>query len=210
MNSDYASPYDNQFKILMVGNSGVGKSSLLLRFTDDVFDDLQPTIGVDFKVKSVRVENKYVKLTVWDTAGQERFRTLTSAYYRGAHGVIFVYDVTRKETFDDLRSVWLREAEQFTTNHDFVRMVVANKLDLEADRVVSRADGEQFARDVKSLYAESSAKTCAGVQFAFEELISRILETPSLCDAAAGRSGPGGAGGIALSQQDADDDSCAC
>mmetsp|Transcript_14055 Transcript_14055/g.37746 ORF Transcript_14055/g.37746 Transcript_14055/m.37746 type:complete len:205 (-) Transcript_14055:979-1593(-) len=204
MNFGDAAAYDHQFKILMVGASGVGKSSLLLRFTDDVFDDLQPTIGVDFKVKSMSIENKHVKLTVWDTAGQERFRTLTSAYYRGAHGVIFVYDVTRRDTFEDLRNVWLREAEQFSTNFEFVRMVVANKLDLEANRVVSRSEGEQFARATASLFAESSAKTCAGVQFAFTELISRILETPSLCNASERP------GGIGLSQDNADDDSCAC
>merc|ERR1712182_16612 len=91
------STFDHLFKILLVGDSGVGKSSVLLRFTQNEFEDMSPTIGVDFKLKMMNVEDERLKLTIWDTAGQERFRTLTSSYYRGAHGIIFVYDVTRQE-----------------------------------------------------------------------------------------------------------------
>ena len=98
-------------KVLLVGDSGVGKSSLLLRFTTDDFEELSPTIGVDFRLKFVRVDGKKVKLTVWDTAGQERFRTLTSSYYRGAQGIVLAYDVTRRETFENLMDIWLREVE---------------------------------------------------------------------------------------------------
>ena len=93
MTSDDARAYDHLVKILLVGDSGVGKSSLLARFISDSFDEQGPTVGVDFKLKHVDVDGTRLKLTVWDTAGQERFRTLTSSYYRGAHGVVFVYDV---------------------------------------------------------------------------------------------------------------------
>lgn len=106
--------YDHLLKLLLVGDTHVGKSSLLLRFTDGSFDsDVQATIGVDFKVKMMRVSGKVVKATIWDTAGQERFRTLTSSYYRGAHGVVLVYDVTRPETFKRLPT-WLSEVENFS------------------------------------------------------------------------------------------------
>lgn len=91
------------------------QSSLLLRFTADTFDDLSPTIGVDFKLKTLSLDGKSLKLTVWDTAGQERFRTLTSSYYRGAQGVILVYDITRRDTFEALRDVWLKEVQMYAT-----------------------------------------------------------------------------------------------
>uniref|UniRef100_A0AAQ5X6R6 RAB18A, member RAS oncogene family n=1 Tax=Amphiprion ocellaris TaxID=80972 RepID=A0AAQ5X6R6_AMPOC len=116
-------------KILIIGESGVGKSSLLLRFTDDTFDPEQSaTIGVDFKVKTISVDGNKAKLAIWDTAGQERFRTLTPSYYRGAQGVILVYDVTRRETFTKLDN-WLNELETYCTRNDLVKMLVGNKID---------------------------------------------------------------------------------
>ncbi|KAJ9529498.1 hypothetical protein QJQ45_013850, partial [Haematococcus lacustris] len=117
--------YEHLFKVLLVGNSGVGKSCILMRFASDRFDEATTsTIGVDFKVKYVTVNNTKCKLTIWDTAGQERFRTLTSSYYRGAQGIIFVYDVTRRETFEDLENVWLREVDMYATVEDAIKMVV--------------------------------------------------------------------------------------
>ncbi|XP_006139813.1 ras-related protein Rab-18 isoform X3 [Tupaia chinensis] len=116
-------------KILIIGESGVGKSSLLLRFTDDTFDpELAATIGVDFKVKTISVDGNKAKLAIWDTAGQERFRTLTPSYYRGAQGVILVYDVTRRDTFVKLDN-WLTELETYCTRNDIVNMLVGNKID---------------------------------------------------------------------------------
>ncbi|XP_012588221.1 PREDICTED: ras-related protein Rab-18 isoform X2 [Condylura cristata] len=116
-------------KILIIGESGVGKSSLLLRFTDDTFDpELAATIGVDFKVKTISVDGNKAKLAIWDTAGQERFRTLTPSYYRGAQGVILVYDVTRRDTFVKLDN-WLSELETYCTRNDIVNMLVGNKID---------------------------------------------------------------------------------
>ena len=121
------------FKLLLLGDSGTGKSSLLLRFTDDRFlgENVQTTtIGVDFKVKFVEDENgQKIKLNIWDTAGQERFRTLTSSYYRGAEGVIMVYDVTNQQSFLDLKTVWLNELKTFADLPTLTLLVVGNKID---------------------------------------------------------------------------------
>ena len=101
--------YDYIFKILLIGNSAVGKSSLLMRFADDIFtDNFLPTIGVDFKIRTIESSGSIVKLQMWDTAGQEKFKTITSAYYKGAHGIILTYDITDKKSFYDLQN-WLSE-----------------------------------------------------------------------------------------------------
>ncbi|KFO52664.1 Ras-related protein Rab-18-B, partial [Corvus brachyrhynchos] len=135
-------------------------------------------LGVDFKVKKMVVEGRAVQLAVWDTAGQERFRTLTPSYYRGAQGVVLVYDVTRKDTFTGLQG-WLNELEMYNSNT--VKMLVGNKTD-KPDREVERKEGLQFARKHSLLFIETSAKTQEGVQHAFEELVIKILQTPSLWD----------------------------
>ncbi|XP_039015951.1 ras-related protein RABC1-like [Hibiscus syriacus] len=172
--------FDYLFKLLMIGDSGVGKSSLLLSFTAGTFDELSPTIGVDFKVKHVTAGGKKLKLAIWDTAGQERFRTLTSSYYRGAQGVVLVYDVTRRETFTNLIEVWTKEFELYTTNKDCIKMLVGNKLDKESQRVVTKKEGLEFAREYGCLFIECSAKTHANVQQCFDELVLKIVDTPSL------------------------------
>ncbi|XP_010022203.1 PREDICTED: ras-related protein Rab-18, partial [Nestor notabilis] len=152
---------------------------LLLRFTDDTFDpELAATIGVDFKVKTISVDGNKAKLAIWDTAGQERFRTLTPSYYRGAQGVILVYDVTRRDTFVKLDN-WLNELETYCTRNDIVKMLVGNKIDKE-NREVDRNEGLKFARKHSMLFIEASAKTCDGVQCAFEELVEKIIQTPGL------------------------------
>ena len=118
-------PILTSLKILIIGESGVGKSSLLLRFTDDAFDpEMAATIGVDFKVKVMNQQGNRVKLAIWDTAGQERFRTLTPSYYRGAQGAILVYDVSSRESFTKVED-WLTELETYSTNHDLIKMLVS-------------------------------------------------------------------------------------
>lgn len=172
--------FDYVFKLLLIGDSGVGKSSLLLRFTSDSFDDLSPTIGVDFKLKLMTIGGKRLKLTIWDTAGQERFRTLTSSYYRGAQGIIFVYDVTRRETFTNLSEIWAKEVDLYSTNQDCIKMLVGNKVDRENERVVTKQEGIALARQLGCLFLECSAKTHVNVENCFEELVLKILDTPNL------------------------------
>nr|XP_028558020.1 ras-related protein Rab-18-B-like isoform X4 [Podarcis muralis] len=128
-------------KLLLVGDSGVGKSSLLLRFTEDQFEPyLNPTIGVDFKVKKMVLGDFPVQLAIWDTAGQERFRTLTPSYYRGAQGIILVYDVTKRETFAGLEC-WLQELDVFTKK-SVVKMLVGNKIDEDAQKKIGLIERE--------------------------------------------------------------------
>jgi len=166
-------------KILIIGESGVGKSSLMLRFVDDTFDPEQSaTIGVDFRVTTINIDNQLVKLAIWDTAGQERFRTLTPSYYRGGQGIICVYDVSSRASFERL-SHWIAELDTYCTKADAVKMLVGNKIDVE-NRAVSRDEGLQFAKKHRMLFIEASAKTREGVQYAFEELIEKIIQTPGL------------------------------
>jgi len=180
-----AESLDHVFKILLIGDAGVGKSSILLQFTDGYFNDnLQSTIGVDFKIKVMDAagpdgRKKKVKVTIWDTAGQERFRTLTSSYYRGAQGIILVYDVARKPTFDHL-SDWLNEVEQFSMGggKDVIKLLVGNKID--QTRVVPRQQADEWARSRGMLFMEASAKTKEGINVVFDEVVQKILENPTL------------------------------
>ncbi|CAL9776354.1 unnamed protein product [Musa acuminata subsp. burmannicoides] len=304
--------YDYSFKILLIGDSAVGKSSLLVSFiSNHLGEDLAPTIGVDFKIKHLTVDDKKLKLTIWDTeisgcpyglldsflwnpfpkdlsldlllvpmdtqidiqynalqeeissffrmschlfgfffkpgfgfsrkcrawvelmyatlplasretmttrphimtvilygnslkdcrimtdthaamkiiyrqqngyTGQERFRTLTSSYYRGCQGIILVYDVTKRETFTNLADVWVKEVELYATNHNCVKVLVGNKVDKEADRMVTREEGNAFANEYGCLFLECSAKTRANVERCFEELALKILEVPKLVE----------------------------
>ncbi|KAJ3682546.1 hypothetical protein LUZ60_015119 [Juncus effusus] len=174
--------YEYSFKILLIGDSAVGKSSLLVSFISSQMGDLAPTIGVDFKIKVLTVGGKKLKLTIWDTAGQERFRTLTSSYYRGAQGIILVYDVTKRETFTNLSDVWAKEIELYSSNKDCIKMLVGNKLDKESEREVTREEGLKFAEESGSLFLECSAKTRTNVEKCFEDLALKILEVPSLLD----------------------------
>jgi len=200
-------PILTNLKILIIGESGVGKSSLLLRFTDDQFDpELAATIGVDFKVKVMDQQGNKVKLAIWDTAGQERFRTLTPSYYRGAQGAILVYDVSSRESFTKVED-WLNELETYSTNHDLIKMLVGNKCDKEGERMVSKEEGQKCARKYQMMFIEASAKTKEGVHVAFEELVEKIIQTPGLWaqdrksirvaggGAGEGEGGQGGCGG---------------
>lgn len=177
-----SSSYDLSFKILLIGDSGVGKSSLLFSFISNAVDDPSPTIGVDFKIKLLTVAGKRLKLTIWDTAGQERFRTLTTSYYRGAQGIILVYDVTRRETFTDLSDIWAKEIELYSSNQDCIKVLVGNKVDKESDRAVTREEGIALAQEYGCSFFECSAKTRENVEKCFEELALKILAVPSLLE----------------------------
>lgn len=168
-------------KLLLIGNASVGKSSLLLRFSDEQWlpeDEASATIGVDFRVHKMEVNGRKVKLSIWDTAGQERFRTITSSYYRGAQGIILVYDVANRETFEALPK-WFSEIDTYVSI-TVPKIIVGNKVDKENSRQVSTNEGSAFASRQNALFVEASAKTAIGVREVFEELVARILETPEL------------------------------
>ncbi|KAH9671141.1 ras-related protein RABC2a [Citrus sinensis] len=158
--SGQSNSYDLSFKILLIGDSGVGKSSLLVSFISSSVDDLSPTIGVDFKIKLLTVAGKRLKLTIWDT----------------------VYDVTRRETFTNLSDVWAKEVDLYSTNQDCVKMLVGNKVDRDSERVVSREEGIALAKEHGSLFLECSAKTRENVEQCFEQLALKIMEVPSLLE----------------------------
>uniref|UniRef100_A0A452XJM9 GTP-binding protein n=1 Tax=Aegilops tauschii subsp. strangulata TaxID=200361 RepID=A0A452XJM9_AEGTS len=135
------SEYDYLFKLLLIGDSSVGKSCLLLRFADDAYVDTYiSTIGVDFKIRTVELDGKSVKLQIWDTAGQERFRTITSSYYRGAHGIIIVYDVTDRESFNNVKQ-WLSEIDRYASD-SVCKLLVGNKCDLVDSKVVDTEEAK--------------------------------------------------------------------
>lgn len=174
---DSRDQYDNVFKLLLIGESGTGKSSIFMRFTEDHFQhDMSTTIGVDFKVRHLHLprRNKRVKLTIWDTAGQERFRTLTSSYYRGAQGVVLVYDITRRSSFEQLEH-WCKEVETYASYQDIVKVLVGNKLDLQQEqRQVTVAEGREFARRHGMLFLECSALTAENIDRVFEEVALKV------------------------------------
>ena len=163
------------FKVLIIGDSSVGKSNILLRFSDNIFHEtFLPTIGVDFKIKNLIVNDKNVKLNIWDTAGQERFKTITSAYYKGSHGVILVYDITDRDSFNNV-SNWINESKKFAGNN-VVRILVGNKCDLNEGRKVTFKEGSEFAEREGMMFFEASAKAKINIDEIFSELTKGMLE----------------------------------
>ena len=167
--------YDYIFKVLLVGNSVVGKSSLILRYVDQIWNDVfVPTIGVDFKVKSLEIENKSIKLQIWDTAGQERFRNVISSYFKGAHGILLIFDITSRDSFKELEN-WLVEVEK-NASTQILKILIGNKCDLEEEREISKDEGEAFAMRNGMQYIETSAKINTNVNEAFEALSKIMVE----------------------------------
>ncbi|WRX11075.1 Small GTPase - like 10 [Theobroma cacao] len=166
---------DYLFKLLLIGDSGVGKSCLLLRFADDSYiESYISTIGVDFKIRTVEQDGKTIKLQIWDTAGQERFRTITSSYYRGAHGIIIVYDVTDQESFNNVKQ-WLNEIDRYASDN-VNKLLVGNKCDLTANKVVSSETAKAFADEVGIPFMETSAKDATNVEQAFMAMAASIKD----------------------------------
>ncbi|KAI3457167.1 hypothetical protein Pfo_013830 [Paulownia fortunei] len=165
--------YDYLFKVVLIGDSGVGKSNLLSRFTRNEFSlESKSTIGVEFATRSIRVDDKVVKAQIWDTAGQERYRAITSAYYRGAVGALLVYDVTRHVTFENVER-WLKELRDHTDSN-IVIMLVGNKADLRHLRAVSTEDSKDFAERESTFFMETSALESMNVENAFTEVLAQI------------------------------------
>jgi Ras-related protein Rab-1A len=166
---NYDDTYDYLFKLLIIGNSGVGKSCMLTRFADKTFSaSYISTIGVDFKISTFDLDGKRVKLQIWDTAGQERFRTITSSYYRGAHGILLVYDVTCRDSFDHIKD-WLNEVDRYA-GPNVPKILVGNKIDLLGKREVEFDEGQEFAQRYDMPFLETSAKSSAQIHEAFMQM----------------------------------------
>lgn len=168
-----AKTYDYLFKLLLIGDSAVGKTCILFRFSEDAFNStFISTIGIDFKIRTVDLDGKKIKLQIWDTAGQERFRTITTAYYRGAMGIMLVYDITNEKSFDNIRT-WIRNIEEHASK-DVEKMMLGNKCDLNDRRQVSKERGEQLAVEHGIKFMETSAKASINVEDAFFTLARDI------------------------------------
>lgn len=158
--------YDVLIKLLLIGDSGVGKSCLLLRFADGSFTtSFITTIGIDFKIRTIELDGKKIKLQIWDTAGQERFRTITTAYYRGAMGILLVYDVTDENSFQNVRT-WMKSIEQNAVD-SVNKILLGNKCDLVEKKVVDTSRGQALADEFNIQFLETSAKNNINVDEAF-------------------------------------------
>jgi len=173
--------YDYLFKLVIIGDSGVGKSSILTQFTDRIYaDDYISTIGIDFKIRTIDLDGKIVKLQLWDTTGQERFRTITTSYYRGSHGIIIVYDVCNRQSFNRVPN-WLGEVRKYV---DVPLLLIGNKIDIKQTIEVTTEEGEKMAKDLGMAFVETSAKSNINITHAFlqiaQEMQTRCSNIPNI------------------------------
>jgi len=170
--------YDFLFKVVLIGDSGVGKSNLLSRFTRNEFNlDSKSTIGVEFATRSIQIDNKTIKAQIWDTAGQERYRAITSAYYRGAVGALLVYDISKSLSFENVTR-WLKELRDHADSN-IVIMLVGNKTDQRHLRAVPTEDGKTFASENGLSFIETSALEATNVDLAFQNILTSIYQIVS-------------------------------
>ena len=161
-------------KILIIGDSNVGKTSILLQYTSNFFQETHiATIGVEFKLKEIMLDNIEYKLNIWDTAGQERFKAITKSFFKAADGIVFVYDVTNKPSFENIKN-WIKDAE--SKANDFKIIIVGNKIDLNDSREVSFEEGKNFAKKKNCPFFESSAKDKINIDEIFITLLEEILK----------------------------------
>ena len=165
------------YKILLLGDSTVGKTCFLLRYTDDTFLDLHmATIGLDYRLKTMILEDhKIVKVQLWDTAGQDKFRAITRNYYKGARGIILIYDVTNIKSFENIKK-WITEIKEEISDNVSI-ILIANKIDNEPERKVSKEQGEKLAKEFDIAFFETSAKTGVGINESVFYLVQKIIET---------------------------------
>ncbi|KAL1920462.1 uncharacterized protein VTP21DRAFT_839 [Calcarisporiella thermophila] len=180
MSASKGTSYDYLIKLLLIGDSGVGKSCLLLRFSDDSFTpSFITTIGIDFKIRTIDLDGRRIKLQIWDTAGQERFRTITTAYYRNAMGILLVYDVTDERSFNNIRT-WYSNIEQHASE-GVNKILVGNKCDAQENKVVSTEQGQALANELGVKFLETSAKSNINVEEAFftlaRDVKGRLIDT---------------------------------
>mmetsp|Transcript_9567 Transcript_9567/g.16782 ORF Transcript_9567/g.16782 Transcript_9567/m.16782 type:complete len:217 (-) Transcript_9567:55-705(-) len=169
--------FDMQIKLLMIGDSGVGKTCLLLRYANDSFSPtFITTIGIDFKIKTITLDEKVIKLQIWDTAGQERFRTITTSYFRGAQGILLVYDVTDRGSFENIQN-WVGQIKNHAENN-ISKVLIGNKSDVDpSERAVTYEEGENLAKQygIDHFY-EASAKKDINVKKAFEAVAKHVKD----------------------------------
>ena len=167
--------FDTLYKILIIGDSAVGKSCILLQFSDNTFsENYVSTIGVDFKIRTMDVNGQSVKLQIWDTAGQERFQSITANYYRGSHAIAIVYDITSRDSFENVRK-WVNDVDRLA-NPQVCKIIVGNKTDLEEKRQVRREEGQAFADSLGVPFIETSAKNSYNVQELFNKMCVAIAQ----------------------------------
>jgi Ras-related protein Rab-1A len=166
--------YDYLFKIIIIGDSGIGKSAILFRFANDTYNNSYiSTMGIDFKIKTIFVDGKIIKLQIWDTAGQERFRTITTSYYRGAHIIFMCYDITDRESFQNLK-MWYEEVKKYASPNVSI-VVIGTKMDLKSRRKVSHEEGKLYANTHGFDFYETSSKENINVDELFEKSSKAVL-----------------------------------
>ena len=163
-------------KILTLGDTSVGKSSIVLRFSDNKFDDkIFSTIGIDFKTKYIKLDKFSVKVLIWDTAGQEKFQNIAKQYYKGANGVLLIYDISNRKSFERI-DFWLKELKENNRIDELFLYLVGNKIDMEDKRVISFQEGEKYAKKNNINFFEVSAKSGKGVTELFNNVINGVME----------------------------------
>ena len=171
--ADLDDTYDVIYKILLVGDSGVGKTNIMLRYLNKEFNiNTKATVGVEFGSKNIIIDKKVIKGQIWDTAGQERYRAITSSYYKGAHGAFVVYDITLKESFEAVDR-WINDLRN-NTDERLEIILIGNKSDLEEKRQVSKEEGEEKAKEKEVAFMETSALNCNNIEKAFNEILNKV------------------------------------
>ena len=167
------------YKILLLGDSSVGKTCFLMRYTDNTYQEIHmSTIGIDNKFKDVELEDgKKVKIQIWDTAGQDRFRSITRNYYKGANGIVLIFDVTNKKSYENVKN-WVKQIKEEVSSRVTI-ILVANKIDDVNHRIVTKEEGEKIANECGLMFFECSAKTGENIEHAFNELVKKTVENYS-------------------------------
>ena len=164
----------NSYKVLLLGNSYVGKTCILLRFSEDIFkENYDVTIGLNYRIKSMTVENNPIKMQIWDTSGEEKFKAIAKNFYRGAHGVLLVYDICQKNSFLDVKS-WIEQIIENADNDDIVMILCGNKCDNEKERKISKEEEENLAKNYWIPFFECSAKNNFNINEIFETMAQKI------------------------------------
>ena len=162
------------YKVLLLGNSSVGKTCILIRFSEDTFNDnYEVTIGLNYRIKTITLDNTPIKMQIWDTSGEEKFKAIAKNFYRGAHGVLLIYDICQKSSFLDVKG-WIEQIIENTDNDEIVMILCGNKSDMEKERVISKEEGENLAKNYGIPFFECSAKNNINIDEIFNTMANNI------------------------------------